>query len=66
MELDVKQVRREMAAKGYNVASLARAAGISTPALNNWLNRGTRPRLDTVGRLARALGVDIYDIAKEA
>ncbi len=66
MELDAKKLRRAMAAKNYNVAGLARAAGVSGAAVNNWLNHNTRPRMDTVGKLARALGVDIYDIAKEA
>lgn len=66
MELDVKALRRTIAAKGFTVAGLARAAGVSNPALNGWLNHNKKPRLDTLGKLARALGVDIYEIAKEA
>ena len=65
MELDAKKLRRAMAAKDYTVAGLARAAGVSTAAVNLWLNHGTRPRFDTIGKLSRALGVDIYDIVKE-
>ena len=37
MELNIKALRRLMAAQGYNVASLARAAGVSAQA-------GPRPR----------------------
>ena len=66
MELDVKALRRTMAAKNFTVAGLAREAGVSCPTLNGWLNHNTRPRLDTLGKLARALGVDIYEIAREA
>lgn len=65
VELDVKKVRRIMAAKGYNVKSLAEAAGLSYPALNGWLTRGIKPRTDTLGKLAKTLEVDIYDILKE-
>lgn len=65
MELNVKALRRLMAAQGYNVASLARAAGVSAQAVNVWLKHGVSPRMDTLGKLAKALNVDIYDIAKE-
>jgi len=64
-ELNTKKVRRLMAAKGYNVRTLADAAGLSYPALNGWLTRGVKPRIDTLGKLARALEVDIFDIVAE-
>lgn len=65
MKLDVKQVRRLMAAKEFNVKTLAETSGVSYPALKGWLSCGRRPRMDTLGKLARALDVDIYDIAKD-
>lgn len=65
MILDVKTLRRTMAAKGYTIASLARAAELSPTTLSRWINHGTTVRTDTIGRLARALDVDIYDIAKD-
>ena len=65
MQIDVKALRRAMAAKGYTVASLARAAGISHIVINKWLRRETHPRMDTLGKVAKALDVDIYDIARE-
>ena len=64
-ELDTKKVRRLMAAKGYNARTLADAAGLSYPALNGWLTRGIKPRTDTLGKLARVLEVDIFDILAE-
>ena len=65
MELNVREVRRLMAAKGYTVKATAKAAGVSPIALGKWLNHGVKPRLDTIGRLANALDVDLYDIAKD-
>lgn len=65
MELNVKAIRVVMAEKRFNVASLARAAGLSAAALNMWLNHGTRPRIDKLGALAAALGVPVTDIIKD-
>lgn len=65
MKLDPVKLRRIMAAKNLNVSRLAETASLSPTAINNWLNHGTRPRLDTIGRLAKALEVDIFDLTKE-
>lgn len=65
MQIDVKALRRAMAAQNYTVAGLARAAGVTTVTVNNLLKHSSRARTDTVGKLARVLGVDIYAIAKE-
>lgn len=65
MQVDAKELRRVMAAKGFTIAALARAARITTVTVNNLLNHSNKARIDTVGKLARALGVDIYDIAKD-
>lgn len=66
MELNVKAVKAAMMAKGYNVASLARAAGLSPATVNLYVNHGTKPRLDNMGKMARALGVDPFSLVKEA
>ena len=65
MELDTKALRLVMAEKRFNVASLARAAGVSAAALNLWIHHGTRPRIDKLGALAAALGVSVTEIIKE-
>ena len=65
MQVDAKELRRVMAAKDFTIARLARTAGVTTVTVNNLLNHSNKARIDTVGRLARALGVDIYDIAKD-
>lgn len=62
MELNVQAIKLAMAEKEYNVASLARAAGISPAALNLWLHHGTKPRMDKLGRLANTLGVPVTAI----
>lgn len=65
MQIDVRALHRAIAASGQTVASLARDAGISQIVINHWLKGEARPRIDTLGKLAKALDVDIYDIAKE-
>ncbi len=65
MELDVKAIRLAMARKQLTIAGLARAAGITQPTLNLYINHGTRPRIDKLGMLATALGVDVTEIIKE-
>ena len=65
MELNTKKIKALMIEKRFNVASLARAAGLSASALNLYLHHGTRPRLDKIGALAGALGVPYTEIIKE-
>lgn len=65
MELNTKKVKALMIEKRFNIASLARAAGVGGATLNLWLNHGTKPRLDKLGALADALGVSYTDIVKE-
>lgn len=65
MQIDVRALRRAIAASGQTVASLAKEADVSQMTIGNWLKGEANPRIDTLGRLAKALGVDIYDIAKE-
>lgn len=65
MEVDVKRLRVLMAEKGFNVASLARVSGLSPCAINLWLNHGVKPRIDSLGKLIKALNVSLDDIMKE-
>ena len=46
-----------IASKGMTQAELADKAGLSRASVNNLLKHGRRPRLDTVGTIAKALGV---------
>lgn len=65
MTLDNKKLRLLMCEKGFCVASLARAAGIAESSINLYVNHGTRPRLDNLGKLAKALGVSVLELVKE-
>lgn len=66
MQIDVMALSRAIAATGRSVADVSQEAHVSQLTVGNWLKgEGSRPRLDTLGRLAKALDVDIYDIAKE-
>lgn len=62
MDLNVKKVKFMMAMEGLTVRALAEKSGVATPTLNLWLNHGTRPRLDKIGGLAKALGVPLTSI----
>jgi transcriptional regulator with XRE-family HTH domain len=54
-----KRLQRLRQAAGVSQPALARAAGIPVGTLRN-LEQGRRiPRLDTAGKLARALGVSV-------
>lgn len=66
MELDMEKLKLAMIDKGFNVKSLARAAGVSPAAVNLYVNHGVKPRLDSLGKLVKALGVPVGDIVKEA
>lgn len=62
MTLDVRKIRLLMVDRELSCAALARAAKVSTQTMNKWMNHGTKPRLDKVGGLAKALGVSVEQI----
>ncbi len=64
MKADVKKLRLAMARACMNSQDLARAADIPPQTINAFIRgRGARPA--TIGRIAKALGVDITEITKE-
>ena len=65
MELDAEKLKLAMVTQNFNVASLARAAGLSPACVNGYLNHGRRVRLDSLGKLIKALNVSLDDIVKE-
>lgn len=54
-----------LAEKGLTQATLAEKTGLSRTAVNNMLNHGARPRLDTLGKLARVLGVKPSELLQD-
>lgn len=64
MKVDKKKAQLAMARAYMNAKDLAVAAGISYQTIRQILNeRNTRP--DSLGRIAKALGVDVTEIMKE-
>ena len=64
MKVDRKKLELAMARACMNSADLPAAAGLPRPAVQNAIvGKGIRP--STLGRIARALGVDPADIIEE-
>jgi transcriptional regulator with XRE-family HTH domain len=63
--LDTKQVRELAAAKGMSISKLLRNANLGANTLRQAEKRGGKVALDTVGRLAKVLGIDPGEIQKE-
>lgn len=61
MELDRNKINLIMARKGFSAADLAKASNLTRQRINIILNsRNVTPR--TVGKIAKALGVDVTEI----
>ena len=66
MEVNAQKVKGLMMDAKLNVAGLAKKSGVCPAALNNIINHGKRARLDTIGKLAAALGVSGMELLKDA
>lgn len=65
MKADRKKLELAMARKCMSTEDLTKAAALPRPTVNNVVTgRSVRP--GTLGRIAKALGVDPADIIKEA
>ena len=65
MKLNRDKLKLLIAEKGFSIRALSRASSVSEAALNLWMNHGKSPRLDTLGRVAGALGVPIQALIAE-
>ena len=64
MKVDRTKLELAMARACMNSADLPAAAGLPRPTVQNAIvGKGVRPR--TIGRIARALGVDVTEILHE-
>lgn len=52
------------ARNGLNVAGLIRKSGVSPTTMINIMGCTRNPRTDTIYKIAKALGVDVKDIAR--
>lgn len=64
MKADNKKLRLAMARACMNTADLSKAAEMPTQTVNGVL-RGRSVRPATIGRIAKALGVDVADILEK-
>ena len=64
MKLDVMKIKMILAKKEMNQVDLAVACGVERQQINGILYRGTCS-LKTLGRIAKALGVDPAEILKK-
>ncbi len=64
MEINVDKLKVEMMNSCLNVKTLSEKSGVSQPAINLILHHGRRARLDTIGKLAAALGVSGMELIK--
>lgn len=59
MELKIKEVIKE---KNFTVVALASAIGITQPNMSNIVNGKSTPSLETLEKIATALGVHITEL----
>jgi phage repressor protein C with HTH and peptisase S24 domain len=60
-------IARRMTAAGFNQKSLARAAGLNETGIRDILiGRSRNPRVDTLGKIAKALGCTVAELAEAA
>jgi len=59
-----ERIEKAMEARGWKVAQLAVYAEVSDAAVYNILN-GADPKLSTIARIARALGLKVCDLIDE-
>ena len=65
MQIKAKEFRRIMADRGTSITDLSEKAGVSMSTISSFLHHGRNIRIATLGKIAKALDVDIYDIARE-
>ena len=64
MKLDVMKIKQILAEKEMNQVDLAVKCGVERQQINGVLSRGTCS-LKTLGRISKALGVQLEEIIKE-
>ena len=64
MKLDKVKFERVLAEKQVNLKEVCESAGIGVSTLQK-VRKGNTPRPATIGRIAKALNVDVQDIIQE-
>lgn len=58
------QLKRLMDERGLNITKLSELTGITNANISNMIHGKTSPNLDTITRLAKALGVEPWELLK--
>lgn len=64
-KLDSRELKIMIAERGFTLRLLSEESGVSEASINAWVNHGRTPRLDTLGRIARALEIPLRDLITE-
>lgn len=59
------QLKRVMSERGINITELAKLTGITNANISNMIHGKTSPNLDTIERIANALGVDAWELLRD-
>lgn len=65
MNLDYKKMQLLIVGKCWTLAELQREAGLANTTLYQLMKTGRQPTTRTIGKIAKALGVDPAEIIKE-
>ena len=58
------QLKRVMSERGVNITELSKMTGITNANISNMIHGKTSPNLDTIERIADALGVEAWTLLK--
>ena len=61
MDINNTKLRKLRTDRGYSIRGLARAAGVSPDTVYSVEHGRRQPSIRTLGKLARALGVEVKD-----
>lgn len=64
-KIDTEKLDILIATKGEMLKDIADKSGLSTNSFRNIRQGKSNPRLSTIGRIAKALNVDVQDIIQE-
>lgn len=62
MKLNLDLIKHRLSTKNLNQTELAKAIGVTHPAITQWLNNSNFPSLLNLFRLSHILGLSIEDI----
>ncbi|MET3657830.1 helix-turn-helix domain-containing protein [Sporosarcina psychrophila] len=65
LRVDITKITLERANQGISANELSKRAGVSKNVVSNMERGSATPRLDTLGKIAKALGMRLEDFIKD-